>query len=75
MPFKDFPVNEFNDYVGQEILSEKDTEAEHDNKIAAAYQNSKVLYNGIYGKACQSLIHSKKYIDEEGNILKEYQIN
>lgn len=68
MPFKDFPVNDFNDFVGQQILSVKDTEADHITKMKDSYQNSKVLFNGIYGKACQSLIHSKKYIDEEGNI-------
>ena len=68
MPYKDFPVEEFNQYAGQQILSVNDTEAEHDSKLSAAYANSKVLYNGIYGKACQSLIHSKKFIDEEGNI-------
>lgn len=68
MPFKNFPVEEFNAYIGQDLLSRSDTAAEHKAKMEAAYANSKVLYNGIYGKACQSLIHSKKYIDEEGNI-------
>ena len=69
MPFKDFPVEEFNSYVGQEILTSRDTESEHDKKIADCYQNSKVLFNGIYGKACQSLIHSKKEINELGEVV------
>lgn len=76
LPFKKFPVEEFNAFVGQDILNKNDTEAEHIQKLKDCYQNSKVLFNGIYGKACQSLIHSKKYIDEEGNItvtLDEYK--
>lgn len=68
LSFDKFPVEDFNSFVGQQILSAKDTEAEHITKLKDCYQNSKVLFNGIYGKACQSLIHSKKYIDEEGNI-------
>jgi hypothetical protein len=66
--YKDFPYKEFNAFVGRDILTDRESEAELKNKIADCYQNSKVLFNGIYGKACQSLIHSKKLIDEEGNV-------
>jgi len=76
LPFKNFPVESFNEFVGQDILSKNDSEAEHIQKLKDCYQNSKVLFNGIYGKACQSLIHSKKFIDENGEIsitLDEYK--
>lgn len=68
MDYKNFPYKLFNEFVGKELLTGKETEAELSEILADAYQNSKVLFNGIYGKACQSLIHNKKYIDEEGNI-------
>lgn len=58
----------FNDLVGQQLLTGREKEAECRQIIADAYQNSKVLFNGIYGKACQSLIHNKKYIDADGQI-------
>ena len=66
--YKDFPYKDFNEAVGQDLLTGKETAEEVKSIVADAYQNSKVLFNGIYGKACQSLIHQKKFIDEEGNI-------
>ena len=68
MDYKNFPYKLFNEFVGKELLTGKESEAELADILADAYQNSKVLFNGIYGKSCQSLIHNKKYIDEEGNI-------
>lgn len=59
---------DFNNLCGMALLSGKESEAEVLQIVADAYQNSKVLFNGIYGKACQSLIHNHKIIDEEGNI-------
>lgn len=68
MDYKDFPYKLFNEYVQQELLTGREKEAEVRQIVEDAYQNSKVLFNGIYGKACQSLIHNKKYINAEGEI-------
>ena len=59
---------DFNKLSGMDLLSGKEKEEEVRQIVEDAYQNSKVLFNGIYGKACQSLIHNHKDIDEEGNI-------
>lgn len=68
MDYKNFPWKEFNLFIGRELLTGKESPVEIKEIVEDAYQNSKVLFNGIYGKACQSLIHQKKYIDENGEI-------
>lgn len=68
MDYKKFPWEAFNLFCQQELLTGKEKPEEIKQIVEDAYQNSKVLFNGIYGKACQSLIHNKKFIDEDGNI-------
>lgn len=68
MDYSDFPYRKFNEFLGRELLTGKEKEAEVRQTVEDAYQNSKVLFNGIYGKACQSLIHNKKIIDDDGQL-------